>query len=42
MRAGLIKIGCSTNPRGADHREPEMAEVQSLIARVRQSLEAVK
>jgi hypothetical protein len=28
--------------RGVDHREPEMAEVQSLIVRVRQSLEAMK
>ena len=28
--------------RGVDHREPEMAEVQSLIARARKSLEAVK
>jgi hypothetical protein len=28
--------------RGADHREPEMAEVHDLLARARQSLEAVK
>ena len=28
--------------RGADHREPEMAEVQNLIVRVRQTLEGMK
>lgn len=27
--------------RGADHREPEMAEVESLLARARQSLKGV-